>query len=202
LALLAVQEADGTGGSGKKNLGPIYRAKKADADNAQAELLRVLASNEPLIREKEQAIQALSTTVQTEIAALERSRYNGLAARMDALGRLTQKSLPILYASLFITLLFIAIETSPIFVKLISYRSPYDYLLHQHEHVFEMANLEQTTLLANKTNNKLKFDTETGAHLIHASILTEKALIDHKLKEKLEELKAKPFNWKLGNFKT
>ncbi|MEZ4941996.1 MAG: DUF4407 domain-containing protein [Saprospiraceae bacterium] len=202
LALQAVQEADGTGGSGKKNLGPIYRAKKADADNAQAELLRTLAANEPAIREKEAAIQELSTTVQTEIAALERSRYNGLAARMDALGRLTEKSLPILYASLFITLLFIAIETAPIFVKLISYRSPYDYLLHQHEQVFEMANLEKTTLLANKVNNKLKFDTETGTHLINASILAEKALIDHKLKEKLEELKAKPFNWKLGNFKS
>ncbi len=202
LALQAVQEADGTGGSGHKNLGPIYRAKKADADNAQAELQRTLAANEPAIREKEAAIQELSTTVQTEIAALERSRYNGLAARMDALGRLTEKSLPILYASLFITLLFIAIETAPIFVKLISYRSPYDYLLHQHEHVFEMANLEKTTLLANKVNNKLKFDTDTGTHLINASILAEKALIDHKLKEKLEELKARPFNWKLGNFKS
>lgn len=202
LAQQAVQEADGTGGSKKKNLGPIYRAKKAEADKAEAELQRVLAANEPLIREKEESAQKATATVQTEIAALERSRYNGLAARMDALGRLTEKSLPILYASIFITLLFIAIETAPIFVKLISYRSPYDYLLHQHEHVFQMANLEKTTLLANKINNKVKFDTETGAHLVNASIEAEKALIDQKLKEKLEELKSKPFNWKLGNFKS
>jgi hypothetical protein len=33
-------------------------------------------------------------------------------------------------------------------------------------------------------------------HLIVSSIAMEKALIDHKLKEKLEELKNKPFDWK------
>ena len=152
-----------------------------------------------MIREKEAAIREVMATQQAEITALERTPYNGLAARMDALGRLTQKSIPILWASLFITLLFIAIETAPIFVKLISYRSPYDFLLHEHEHVFQMANLEKTTLLSNKVNNKLRFDTETGSHLIAASIQTEKALIDYKLKEKLEELKQKPFNWKVGS---
>jgi len=92
--------------------------------------------------------------------------------------------------------LFVAIETAPILVKLISYRSPYDYLLHEHEHVFEMATRESTTLRANAINFKLKFDTETGQHLIVSSIAMEKALIDHKLKEKLEELKNKPFDWK------
>lgn len=199
LALQAVQEADGTGGSGLRNLGPIYRAKKADADLAQAELGKTLAANQPLILEKEQAIRTLETSVGAEIAGLQRSRYNGMAARMEALGRLTSKSGAILIASLFITLLFIAIETAPIMVKLISYRSPYDYVLHEHEHVFEMANLEKTTLLSNTVKNKLKFDAETGAHLVVARISAEKALIDHKLKEKLEELKNRPYDWKVGS---
>lgn len=194
----AVQEADGTGGSGKKNLGPIYLAKKAEADKAQAELEQTIALNQPLILEKTKAIQTLETTVQTEVSGLQRSRYNGLAARMEALSRLSGKSLAILYASLFITLLFVAIETAPIMVKLISYRSPYDYLLHEHEHVFEMANLESTTLRSNTVRSKLRYDTETGQHLTLARIAAEKALIDHKLKEKLENLKSKPYNWTLG----
>ncbi|MCB9307042.1 MAG: DUF4407 domain-containing protein [Lewinellaceae bacterium] len=197
-ALMALQEADGTGGSGQRNLGPIYRAKKADADQAQAELDALLATALPQIVEKEAAAKSLEAEVQTAIAGLQRSTYNGLAARMEALERLTSKSQGILIASLFITLLFIAIETAPIMVKLISYRSPYDYLLHEHEHVFEMANLEKTTLLANSVKNKLRYETETTAHMITASIATEKALIDHKLKEKLEDLKNKPFNWKVG----
>lgn len=195
----AVQEADGTGGSGKKNLGPIYLAKKAEADKAQAELDQAIALNQPLIAEKLKTIQTLETAIQTEIASLQRTRYDGLAARMEALSRLSARSLAILYASLFITLLFVAIETAPIMVKLISYRSPYDYLLHEHEHVFEMANLESTTLRSNTVRHKLRFDTETGQHLVMARIATEKALIDHKLKEKLEELKSKPYNWGLGN---
>ncbi len=201
LALQATQEADGTGGSRQRNLGPIYKAKKADAELAQAELDKTLAANQPLILEKEQAIQTIENQIGTEIAALQRSRYDGLAARMEALSRLTSKSEAILWASLFITLLFIAIETAPILVKLISYRSPYDYLLHEHEHVFAMNNLEKTTLLTNTVRNKLKYDTETGAHLVNASIAAEKALIDEKLKEKLEDLKKRPFDWKLGSFK-
>lgn len=198
LVRVAVQEADGTGGSRQRNLGPIYRAKKAEAEKAEAELTALLASNQPLILEKEKSVQSLETNIQTEIAALQRSRFNGLAARMEALARLTAKSEAILLASLFITLLFIAIETAPILVKLISYRSPYDYLLHEHEQVFEMSNLEKTTLLANTVKNKLKFDTDTGTYLVAARIAAEKALIDAKLKEKLEELKTRPYDWKVG----
>lgn len=198
LVRVAVQEADGTGGSRQRNLGPIYRAKKAEAEKAEAELTALLASNQPLILEKEKVVQSLETNIQTEIAALQRSRFNGLAARMEALARLTAKSEAILLASLFITLLFIAIETAPILVKLISYRSPYDYLLHEHEQVFEMSNLEKTTLLANTVKNKLKFDTDTGTYLVAARIAAEKALIDAKLKEKLEELKTRPYDWKVG----
>lgn len=199
LMRMAVQEADGTGGSGHRNLGPIYRAKKDDADRAQAELNALLATALPAIQQKEQAIQTLGATVQAEIGALDRAPYNGMAARMEALSRLTARSLAILYASLFLTLLFIAIETAPIMVKLISYRSPYDYLLHNHEHTFEMNNLEHVTLRANEVKNKLRFDTETGAYLVAARIAAEKALIDHNLREKLENLKARPYDWKVGN---
>jgi Domain of unknown function (DUF4407) len=200
LTKIAVQEADGTGGSKKKNLGPIYRAKKNEADLAQAELAALLALNQPLILEKEQAIQELEKNIGAETAALERSRYNGLAARMEALSRLTQKSEAMLIASLFIMLLFVAIETAPILVKLISYRSPYDYLLHEHEHVFEMANLESTSLRGNAIRSKVRYDTETSSYITISKIAAEKALIDHKLQEKLEELKKRPYDWKVGSF--
>ncbi len=178
LAKVAIQEADGTGGSKQRNLGPIYKVKKAAADQAQAELDGLLALQLPAIRGKEQTLQQLDSTAQSNIATLDRNRYDGLAARIDALSRLTQKSLAILYASLFLTLLFIAVETAPILVKLISSRGPYDYVLHQEEQVFEMANLEKTTLLRNSVQNKLKFDTEIGTYRTEAQIQTEKANID------------------------
>ncbi|MBI1227488.1 MAG: DUF4407 domain-containing protein [Bacteroidetes bacterium] len=198
LARIAVQEADGTGGSGKKNLGPIYRAKKAEADKTQSELDSLVALAIPLIKQKEKAVTSLDSTVQAEIGALVRTSYNGMAARMEALSRLSEGSKAIFYASIFIMLLFVAIETAPIMVKLISYRSPYDYLLHEHEHVFQMANLEKTTLLANEVHNKLMYESDTGKHLTNARIVLQKELIDHKFKEKLADLKNRPFDWKIG----
>jgi hypothetical protein len=196
---IAQQEADGTGGSGKKNLGPIYRAKKADADKAQVELDSLLATALPLINEKEKALTKQDSLVQAGIAALQRTAYDGMAARMEALDRLARNSQAIYLASVFIMLLFIAIETSPIMVKLISYRSPYDYLLHEHEHVFEMANLERVTILSNEVKNKVQFDTETNRHLVLARIKAEKELIDHNVKEKLESLKRQPYDWRVGH---
>ena len=195
LARIAVQEADGTGGSRQRNLGPIYRAKKDAAELAQTELNTAMAENQPRILEKEKAISGLAATIQNDIATLDRSKYDGLAARIDALSRLSARSLAIFYASIFITLLFVAVETAPILVKLISYRSPYDYVLHQQEHVFAMTNLEQTTLLSNTVHNKLKYDTETGAHRVQANIEAEKAVIDQKLKDTLEGLKNRSFDW-------
>jgi hypothetical protein len=47
--------------------------------------------------------------------------------------------------------------------------------------------------------NKLKFETETGAYRINASIAAEKTLIDQQLKEKIEELRRRPYDFKVGN---
>lgn len=197
LNLMAIQEADGTGGSGKKNLGPIYRIKKAKADEAQAEYDAGNARIMPLIAEKQEAIRQTDSLMQAGITSLERSSFGGMAARMEALQRLGERSKAIFFANIFIILLFIAIETAPIFVKLISPRSPYDYLLHQHEHVFEMDNLEKVSLLRNATQNKVEFDTATGVYRTRKEIEVEKELTDVYLQNKKEALKNKPLEWML-----
>ncbi len=197
LNLMAIQEADGTGGSGKKNLGPIYRIKKAKADEAQAELDAGKERILPLIAEKQASIRQTDSLMLAEIASLERSAFGGMAARMEALHRLGEDSKAIFFANIFIILLFIAIETAPIFVKLISPRSPYDFLLHQHEHVFEMDNLEKVTLLRNATQNMVEFDTATGVYRTRKEIEVEKELTDAYLERKKEALKNKPLDWLL-----
>jgi hypothetical protein len=179
LVKIAVQEADGTGGSKKRNLGPIYLTKKANADQAQAELEKLMAINLVSIKEKEQTIAQFETNAQGTISSLNRSSYDGFAARIDALSRLTQRSIAIYWASIFIMLLFVAVETAPIMVKLISQRSPYDYLLHQKEQVFEMDNLEKTTLLSNSTKNKVRMETEIDDYGTDAQLKTRKLKIDN-----------------------
>ena len=195
LALMALQEADGTGGSGNKNLGPIYRAKKAKADAAQNELDAAKSRLIPLINKQEASINELDSLMKSDIANLDRKAYGGMAARMEALHRLGEESNAIYFATIFITLLFIAIETSPIFVKLISPRSPYDHLLHEHEFPFEMSALENTSLLKNATQNKIRFEQETTIYRTQQEIEIEKELTDAYLTRKKEELKNRPLEW-------
>jgi hypothetical protein len=143
LLLIAQQEADGTGGSRRQNLGPIYKAKKADADSAGAVLKAITERNEALINQKRQELMTIDTTHKAAVGALDRSHIDGLASQLDALGHLTNRSIPVRWANWFIMLLFIAIETAPVFVKLISARGPYDDLLEAHEHAYIIFRKEQ-----------------------------------------------------------
>ena len=159
LRQIAQQEADGTGGSMRRNLGPIYGVKKQDADRVDQELASLKTNNDSLVARKQREIEMLQMSNSQEIAGLERERYDGLAARIDALGNLTKNSQPIYWANIFILLLFIAIETAPVFVKLIGSRGPYDDLLYTHEHGFDMYRVEQTTKYSHDTATRLAFHT-------------------------------------------
>lgn len=137
LIRMAQEEADGTGGSRRKNLGPIYKVKKANADAAEQELKELIARNQLRISMLEKTRSQNDSLQLASILALEKSKRNGMAARMEALERLTAQSAAIAFAHWFIVLLFIAVETSPLFVKLISASGPYDNLLRMTEHDFK-----------------------------------------------------------------
>lgn len=144
LLKIAQEEADGTGGSRRRNLGPIYKVKKADADRVERELAELTAQNNSRISSLEELLKNNNAQMNAEMGALERSRLNGPAARMEALDRITAGSSAIFWAHWFILLLFIAIETAPVFVKLISPKGPYDNLLRITEHGFIVQETETT----------------------------------------------------------
>ena len=196
LANEALVEADGTGGSQKRNMGPIYAIKKAEADKVESELSQLKQTNEPLILSNQQRINELQTQIDEELTNLEQVQLTGFAARIEALDRLTNSSRAILLASIFIMLLFVAIETAPIFVKLISERGPYDYVLNKHEHVIAMNAKEKTTILENATNNKILFDTNTSKYKTNIAIEAEKEITRQALQDHLESIKQQPLIWK------
>jgi hypothetical protein len=138
----AQEEADGTGGSMKVNAGPIYQIKKADADRVDEELTALISRNSILIAEQEAALDNIMASVGENIESLTQLRLNGPAARMEALSRLSASSQAIWLANWFILFLFIAIETAPVFVKLISPLGPYDHLLRLEEYPFEVSRAE------------------------------------------------------------
>jgi hypothetical protein len=144
LLRIAQEEADGTGGSRRRNLGPIYKVKKADADRVEKELTDITAQNQVGISGLEDLLKNNIGEMNAGLSALERTQLNGPAARMEALDRITANSQAILWAHWFILFLFIAIETAPVFVKLMSPKGPYDNLLRIAEHGFIVEEIETT----------------------------------------------------------
>ena len=142
LTKIAQLEADGTGGSKQRNTGPIYKLKKADADKADQELEQLNGKNNILIQDKLIQITKSDSIIAIEISALAKQKLDGPASRMEALDRLAQKSNAIWWANWFVILLFIAVETAPVFVKLISSQGPYDHLLKTEEYSFEAQRIE------------------------------------------------------------
>jgi len=146
--------------------------------------------NMPLIQKKETAIQEIKSKLATEVNELERGAFGGLAARAEALSRLAAQSEAIHWASFFVMLLFIAVETAPIFVKLISPRSPYDHLLAEHEQQYELSAKEVMTVRKNDVFNRLREHAEVGVHQTKSDIKHKKAVIDAELQHKLDELRS------------
>jgi len=152
----AREEADGTGGSKKRNAGPIYQLKRADATRANVELQQLAEKNDKLIQEKLMKLAAIDSITSHEITSLAREKIDGPAKRMEALSHLTEQSDAIAFANWFIVLLFIAVETAPVFVKLISPRGPYDHLLKIEEHRFEGQRIEELSKINADIKNRTK----------------------------------------------
>jgi len=153
---IAQVEADGTGGTKKRNAGPIYKIKKADADRVNLELAELIKKNDQLIDDKLKTLSRLDLAESSEISALAKQKLDGPASRMEALSRITAKSDAIWWAHWFIVLLFVAVETAPVFVKLISSRGPYDQLLKTEEHGYDARRVEEMANL----NAEIKKRTE------------------------------------------
>lgn len=160
----AQQEADGTGGSMRRNAGPIYKIKKADADRVDQELQELMTQNQQLVSAHQKKLEDMDLQISHEVEMLERGNLSGPAARMDALSNITKKSEAIWLANWFIILLFIAVETAPVFVKLISPRGPYDHLLLIEERGIESMMYEhlakQNVSTKKKTGNYPAYEKE------------------------------------------
>jgi hypothetical protein len=126
-----IAEAEGTGGTGVAGKGSVFREKKEEYDKAESELQDAKLRFFPQIEQNNERIKFLQrerdqllTTNQMII-----TRTKGFLARFRSMSLLQAEDQKVAVVSYFILLLFILIEISPIFVKLISNRGPYDDLL-------------------------------------------------------------------------
>ena len=124
-----ISEAEGTAGTKRLGKGPVYKEKRDKHDAALLELKALKEKNTEKIAATETAITQLKTDYNTQVTTTQPiiDGFDGLMARVHALGTLPW--LP----SFFIFLLFLAIETSPIFAKLLSPKGEYDFKLVDQE---------------------------------------------------------------------
>lgn len=120
-----IAEAEGREGTKLLGKGPVYKEKREKHDAALAELAELKKTNAEKIIGLETQKAQLTTEYENQVDNSQPiiDNFDGLMARVSALNELPW--LP----SFFIFLLFLAIETSPIFAKLLSPKGEYDYKL-------------------------------------------------------------------------
>ena len=145
-----IAEAEGTAGTKLLGKGPVYKEKRDKHDALLAELQQLKEENKAKIADSESEIAKLKGDYQTQVISTQPiiNNFDGLMARVNALGKLPW--LP----SLFIFLLFLAIETSPIFAKLLSPKGAYDFKLEDQETAIK------TNVLQNKKQREVMIKTD------------------------------------------
>jgi hypothetical protein len=172
-----IAEAEGRKGTEIIGKGPVYKEKREKHDAELAALQQLRTDNAAKIAAAEAQIVDLSNQYKTKVADTQPviDGFDGLMARVNALNKLPW--LP----SLFIFLLFLAIETSPIIAKLLSPKGAYDLKLAEQEGAVKSWVTQQ------KTQREVLVNTDREVNnRVYADIAEEQELYDYKRKKARE----------------
>jgi len=195
------------GTTGIPGIGTNAQKKEVQLNEAETDLKQTVSRNQPKIDQYEIDIKQLYLSRDNEFSKQKPNidKYDGLAARIDALGVLSSESNAMNLANIFLILLFIAIETSPIFVKLISAKGPFDDLLEKHEHSIENFKIEQMSKLNQKTNERLEIIIQSGNNAVREELEGNRNLMKRIIDAETELAQEMINQWKedeMGKIKT
>jgi hypothetical protein len=125
-------------GTNAKRKAELKEQKRLDLENYQKQM-------QPRLQYLDGEISKVYTNLETERKSTEtfEDKFNGFAARLQALDELGKNSPIMALAASFIMGLFICLEISPVLIKLISHVGPYDYLLEKTENEFKLYSKEK-----------------------------------------------------------
>ncbi|WP_419869639.1 DUF4407 domain-containing protein [Chryseobacterium sp. CT-SW4] len=131
--------------SGKEGFGPNAKRKQQLKEQRRQDLENYQKQVSTRLEYLDKEISKVYTNLETERKSTEtfEDRFNGFAARLQALDELGKNSAIIGLAATFIMGLFICLEISPVLVKLISSVGPYDHLLEKTENDFRLYSKEK-----------------------------------------------------------
>lgn len=130
-----VQEADGTGGSGRRGIEKLTRLKMDAYQAAQLQFAPELKNIDSNNKAQDSIISTARTSMEQKRSDYEKTaRANmGFLERNKALSDLSAEESSVWWTSLFLSLLIILIEVGPILSKLIMPVGPYDVALAREE---------------------------------------------------------------------
>lgn len=144
--------------SGKVGYGPNAKRKAELKEQRRQDLENFQKQMSPRLEYLDKEISKVYQNVEAERGKTEtfEDKFNGFAARLQALDELGQNSAIIGIAAMFIMGLFICLEISPVLVKLISSVGPYDYLLEKTETEFRLYTKEKIEKMEVQTEYRIK----------------------------------------------
>lgn len=173
---LVINEAEGKSGTGIMGKGPVYKEKKDALSNAEKELSQLQENLLPLMKINSKRITKLQekkdATIEQHTQVTEQS--DGFLARIEAMGRLTKSNEKINIISWFIIFLFIAIESAPIFVKLISARGAYDEMLDTELYKKQIEAKRIMAQIKSNENTQYKLEIEKSQNLFNLALENDK----------------------------
>jgi hypothetical protein len=181
-----ITEAEGTAGTKKLGKGPVFKEKIAKHDLAKKELVSLQKNNLAKIAVLDKTAKTLQADLDKKINATQPiiDGFDGLMARINALDKLPWAP------SLFIMLLFLAIETSPIIAKLLSPKGEYDFKLEDLETALKV------TIELDKYQRTLLVKTSAAMHdKVYEDIAQDKNLYNLQRKNTAEILELQSNNF-------
>ncbi|ULQ53885.1 DUF4407 domain-containing protein [Flavihumibacter fluvii] len=147
LQLSYVQEADGTGGSGKRGIESITQLKQNAYQQTAANYGPEFLTLDSTLTAKNVFLAQAGQQLEKEKAAFSKSALEnvGFLERNKALHDLSNEEESVYLANLLISLLIIILETAPVLAKLLLPVGPYDISLAKQELV-PMTNIERSLI--------------------------------------------------------
>jgi hypothetical protein len=174
----ATKESDGTGGSKIRNMGPIFRHKMDLALAAKQDFEAVKAKNQATVDTLKGYILAKEKALTTELSAMKHEPYDGLLARIAALGILTGKDQSMYWADLAIFILFMCIELAPLMFKILSDRGNYDTIQDTSEEVVRSRETERISEINDSINRRIKLRLGETQNIVSQELTSNKALME------------------------
>ncbi|HEY0377989.1 MAG TPA: DUF4407 domain-containing protein [Pyrinomonadaceae bacterium] len=186
--MVASGEMKGWGGTTHPGPGPEWAKRQDEVKKAESDLNAFKAQYVPIIQANEQTIRERKVERDNKSKEAKKAIDDspGLLKGLDALSTLTAEHASILWASRFIILLFISLETAPILVKLFSSRGPYDDHLDAIEHQVYASQRKKVSDINDEINTDVALSRQRNADRLRAETQLSQQLYAARIQAELQ----------------